>query len=167
VFGGEQKMSLVKCFECECDLSPKNFNEVEQIKTEKVVTLCNKCYNELTQNGRLEHVDEDGNRTCGNTHGFKGTGTEIKAWHYSCPCCGSATYLGVFIPTVEAFWSDYHGWSFRCHNQSCDPVYEKHTIDWDKNGNECEPHTYYDLVDYGAYWDAEDEYYYTPQHPRL
>ena len=93
--------------------------------------------------------------------------SEKKAFLHPCPNCGSATYLGVFIPTVTASWADYHGWSFQCYNQSCDPVYEEHVIDWDEDGNECEPYVYYDLVACGAYWDSEDDCYYTPQYPRL
>jgi predicted RNA-binding Zn-ribbon protein involved in translation (DUF1610 family) len=160
-------MGLVKCHECECDLTPTNFHEVERVKTGEEICLCTQCYNSLLKEGRLEKIDEDGNRTCGNLHIYRGTNTEIKPWPYPCPECGSATYLGVFIPTVAAFWADYYGWSFRCHNLNCAPVYEKHEIDWDKNGDECEPRIVYDLVDCGAYWDDEDDCYYTPQAPRL
>ncbi|MDP1552800.1 MAG: hypothetical protein Q8M06_07280, partial [Methanobacteriaceae archaeon] len=59
---------MIKCFECEDKLSPKNFNEVEQIKTGETVDLCNKCYNKLAGNGRLEVIDDDGNLTCGDMH---------------------------------------------------------------------------------------------------
>jgi hypothetical protein len=92
---------------------------------------------------------------------------EQKVWPHPCPNCNSATYLGIFIPTVEAYYAEWHGWSFQCKNQSCDPIYEKHEISWDENGEDCEPYIYYDLVAFGAYWDNEDDCYYTPQCPRL
>lgn len=150
----------IKCFECEAILSPEDFNEVEQVKTGAVVTLCNKCYNEMASNGRLEVVDDDGNRTMGNVHIFKGTNTTTVPYHLPCPNCNSLTYLGVFIPTVSVFSADYYSASFKCHNPNCDPIYEEYEDD--ETGK-----VSYDLIDYGAYWDAEDNCYYTPQRPRL
>jgi hypothetical protein len=144
-------MGLVKCEECGCDLTPDNFHEVERIKTGEEIAICTECYNGFVKSGRLKHVDEDGNRTCGNLHIYRGTNVETKPWPHPCPNCGSATYLGVFIPTVLAMWADYHGWSYQCYNQSCDPVYDD----------------FGDVEQCGAYWDSEDEYYYTPQAPRL
>jgi hypothetical protein len=92
--------------------------------------------------------------------------SEHKAWPYCCPECGSATYLGIFIPTVEASFAEWHGWSFKCHNLSCDPLYEESIIDWDRQGEPCEPRTVYDLIDSGDYWASEDDCYYTPNAPR-
>ena len=152
-------MGLVKCDECGSDLSPKNFHEVERVKTGEEIAICNKCYNKFFENGWLEVVDEDGNRTHCNKHMFRGTNTEIKPWPYPCPCCGSVTYLGVFIPTVAAFYADYYGWSYQCYNQSCTPLYDEY-----KNEDGA---IVYDLVAYGAYWGYEDDCYYTPQNPRL
>lgn len=88
-----------------------------------------------------------------------GTNTEIRPWNWPCPNCGSLTYLGVFIPTVHVFTADYYSPSFRCYNPNCDPVYDEYHDE--ETGK-----VYYDLIAFGAYWDAEDEYYYTPQCPR-
>jgi hypothetical protein len=111
-------------------------------------------------------IDKDGNITTDSIHIFRGTNRNINVGNYPCPNCNSLTYLGMFIPTVSVLTADYYGASFQCHNLNCDPVYEEDVIDWDDEGNECEPRTVYDLVDSGAYWDAEDEFYYTPQCPR-
>jgi hypothetical protein len=81
-----------------------------------------------------------------------GVNTEIEVYPYPCPGCGSLTYLGVFIPTVYALYAEWYGWSFQCKNPACAPIYEEDEIDWDDEGNECEPRTVYDLIDYGAYW---------------
>jgi hypothetical protein len=92
--------------------------------------------------------------------------SENEPWPYPCPECGSATYLGIFIPTVEASFAEWHGWSFKCHNQACDPIWEGHIINWDRQGDDCEPFVVFDLIDSGAYWASEDDCYYTPQCPR-
>jgi hypothetical protein len=103
----------------------------------------------------------------GEIHICRGTNRETGLWMHPCPNCGSLTYLGKLIPTVTYLNADYYATSFQCHNPMCDPIYEEHEIDWDRNGDPCEPRTVYDLIDYGAYWDAEDEVYYTPQCPRM
>jgi hypothetical protein len=113
------------------------------------------------------HIDDDGNVTTEHLHIYRGTNTKEGIWNHPCPNCGSASYLGVFIPTVTTFKADWYSTTFQCHNEACDPIYEEDEIDWDENGDECEPRKVYDLVDCGAYWDVEDEYYYTPQSPRL
>lgn len=149
-------MGLVKCYECGCDLSPTNFHEVERVKTGETVTLCNTHYDILQKEGRLEVIDDDGNRTCGDLHIYRGTNTDSGLWPRPCPNCGSFTYLGKLIPTVSWFYAEYLGTSYQCHNKLCDPVYEE--------GHEGE----FDCIEQsGAYWDDEDELYYTPQSPRL
>jgi hypothetical protein len=102
----------------------------------------------------------------GEVHIFRGTNRDEGVYPFPCPCCNSLTYLGKFIPTVSWFSADYLGTIFQCHNPNCDPIYEKHTIDWDRKGEPCEPRTFYELIDFGAYWDSEDDCYYTPQAPR-
>lgn len=151
---------MIRCFECDKKLTPKDFNEVEQIKTGDTVCLCNACYNKLKGNGRLEVTDEDGNYTSGDLHIFKGTGRETNVSMRPCPNCKSLTYLGVFIPTVSVLTADYYSASYQCHNPNCDPVFEEYEDD--ETGE-----ISYDLVAYGAYWDAEDKHFYTPQSPRL
>jgi hypothetical protein len=98
----------------------------------------------------------------GEIHINRGTNREIKPYPFPCPNCGSLTYLGKFIPTVSAFHAEYYGWSFHCHNEACDPIYEKHDISEEGYRSKI----YYDLIDSGAYWADEDECYYTPQCPR-
>jgi hypothetical protein len=102
-------------------------------------------------------VDNDGNITEGNLHIYKGVNRRIEVVNRPCPNCGSLTYLGVFIPTVTVLYADYYSPSFQCHNLICDPIHEDYT---DFEGGKV-------LKDYGAYWSAEDKYYYTPQNPRL
>jgi len=57
---------------------------------------------------------------------------------YPCPECGSATYLGIFIPTVEASFAEWHGWSFKCHNRLV-ILYGKDTLLIGIDRNDCEP----------------------------
>jgi len=63
--------------------------------------------------------------------------SEFKIATYPCPNCGSFTYLGVLIPTVEMAITDYYPTEFTCQNPDC-----------------------------GAYWNSEDKYYYTPENSR-
>ncbi|WP_281774204.1 hypothetical protein [Methanobacterium formicicum] len=84
---------------------------------------------------------------------------EIQIWPHPCLNCGPITYLGVFIPTVTVAIADYYSSFYQCRNPGCDPIIETH--DHGDRG------VYYDFVDYGAYWSAEDKYYYTPNNPRL
>jgi len=151
---------MIKCFECDAKLSPKNFNEVEQIKTGETVNLCNACYKKLAKNGRLEVIDDDGNLTCGDMHLFVGTNVSNEIDTRPCPNCGSVTYLGKLIPTVTILSADYYAPSYQCHNPNCDPIFEKYEDD--ETGK-----ISFDLIEFGAYWSAEDDCYYTPQSPRL
>lgn len=112
-------------------------------------------------------IDKDGNVTTENLHIYRGTNTKNEVYPFPCPNCNSLTYLGAFIPTVSAFYAEWYGWSYQCHNEACDPIYEEDEIDWDKNGDPCKPRKVYDLIDCGAYWADEDDCYYTPQCPRL
>ena len=98
----------------------------------------------------LPFIDDDGNVSHQDLHIYRGVNTKEKIWEHPCHCCGSLTYLGVFIPTVTVFVADYYEPSFQCHNPNCSPIYDE-----------------FGLKDYGAYWSYEDEYYYTPQNPRL
>jgi hypothetical protein len=98
----------------------------------------------------LPFIDDDGNVSQQDLHIYRGVNTKEKIWEHPCHCCGSLTYLGVFIPTVTVFVADYYEPSFQCHNPNCSPIYDE-----------------FGLKDYGAYWSYEDEYYYTPQNPRL
>ena len=102
----------------------------------------------------------------GEVHIYRGTNRDEGVWNHPCPNCNSLTYLGIFIPTVKWFSADYLGTSFQCHNEACDPIWEGHIIDWDDEGEQCEERVVFDLIDSGAYWDSEDEFYYTPQNPR-
>jgi hypothetical protein len=111
-------------------------------------------------------IDKDGNACNEHMHIYRGTNRNEGVWEHPCPNCGCPTYLGVMIPTVTWFSAEYLGTSFHCHNPNCDPIFEEHEWDEDEDGNIVEPFIIYELVDFGAYWDSEDEYFYTPQCPR-